>query len=305
MKKFGFVSFLSIFLLISLTGCSFLATNNPPKATNKLQVMASFNAMQEIAEAIGKDKIEVTSIIPNGTEPHGFQPSAKNLTGLHTAKVFIYNGLDMEKGWLDKTIAAADNKNLLLVNASKGALAITKLSNKENSSSNIQNDPHLWLSIKGAQLEAKNIKEALVAADPPNSAFYEKNYKIFYDQLEQLYINYTEKFNNVKRREFVMGHAAFAYLARDFGLKQNSVQDVFAEGEPSAKKLKDLTDYCKEQKINTIFVEDMVSPKVSETLAKEVGAKAVKIYTLASKEDGKNYIQSIEANLDKIYTSLK
>ena len=94
-------------------------------------------------------------------------------------------------------------------------------------------------------------------------------------------------------------------MARDFGLKQNSVEDVFAEGEPSAKKLKELTDYCKAEKINTIFVEDMVSPKVSETLAKEVGAKAVKIYTLESKEDGKTYIQSMQANLEKIYASLK
>ena len=305
MKKFSFISLLLVFLLIGLTGCGFPTTNNPPQANNKLQVMASFNAMQEITEAIGKDKIQVTSIIPNGTEPHGFQPSAKNLTGLHTAKVFIYNGLDMEKGWLDKTITAADNKNLLLVNASKGAVAIPASADTEDSDANIQNDPHLWLSVKGAQLEAKNIKEALVTADPKNSDFYEKNYKTFYDQLEQLYINYTEKFNNVKSREFVAGHAAFAYLARDFGLKQNSVQDVFAEGEPSAKKLKDLTDYCKKQKINTIFVEDMVSPKVSETLANEVGAKAVKIYTLASKEDGKTYIESIEANLDRIYTSLK
>ena len=120
-----------------------------------------------------------------------------------------------------------------------------------------------------------------------------------------MYKEYDNKFKTVSRKDFVTGHAAFAYLARDFGLKQNSVEDVFAEGEPSAKKLKELTDYCKAEKINTIFVEDMVSPKVSETLAKEVGAKAVKIYTLESKEDGKTYIQSMQSNLEKIYASLK
>jgi len=293
-------------MVISLTGCgSTSPTKGQPQTNNKVKVMASFNAMQEIAEAIGKDKIEVESIIPNGTEPHDFQPNAKNLKGLHTAKIFIYNGLDMEKGWLDKAIAAADNKNLLLVEASKGAKAIPAREGTEAAETGDQNDPHLWLSVKGAQLEAQNIKEALIKADPKNKDFYEKNYTDFTRQLEQLYKEYDQKFKTVKRKDFVTGHAAFAYLARDFGLKQNSVEDVFAEGEPSAKKLKELTDYCKKQKINTIFVEDMVSPKVSETLAKEVGAKAVKIYTLASREDGKTYIQSLQANLEKIYASLK
>ncbi len=306
MKKFLSLSFLLVVMLIGLTGCSSTpSTKNQPQANNKVKVMASFNAMQEIAEAIGKDKIEVESIIPNGTEPHDFQPNAKNLEGLHTAKVFIYNGLDMEKGWLDKAVAAADNKNLLLVDASKGVKAIPAMEGTEAAEAGDQNDPHLWLSVKGAQLEAQNIKEALIKADPKNKDFYEKNYTDFTKQLEQLYKDYEQKFKSVKRKDFVTGHSAFAYLARDFGLKQNSVEDVFAEGEPSAKKLKELTDYCKEQKINTIFVEDMVSPKVSETLAKEVGAKAVKIYTLESREDGKTYIQSLQANLEKLYASLK
>jgi len=306
MKKNWSLSFLLVVMFIVLTGCGVTSpSKEQPQTSNKVKVMASFNAMQEIAEAIGKDKIEVESIIPEGTEPHDFQPNAKNLAGLHTAKVFIYNGLDMEKGWLDKAIAAADNKNLLLVDASKGAKVIPAIEGTEAAESGSQNDPHLWLSIKGAEIEAENIKEALIKADPKNKDFYENNYKDFYGQLEKVYTEFDQKFKTVTRKDFVTGHAAFAYLARDFGLKQNSVEDVFAEGEPSAKKLKELTDYCKEQKITTIFVEDMVSPKVSETLAKEVGGKAIKIYTLESKEDGKNYLQSMQANLEKIYESLK
>ena len=97
-------------------------------------------------------------------------------------------------------------------------------------------------------------------------------------------------------------HAAFAYLCRDFNLTQNSVEDVFASGEPSAKKLADLTDYCKNNNIKTIFVEDLVSPKVSETLAKEVGAKTVKINTFL---EGDDYLGTQKDNLEKIYGSLK
>lgn len=82
------------------------------------------------------------------------------------------------------------------------------------------------------------------------------------------------------------------------------MSDALLSGEPSAKKLKELTDYCKANKVTTIFVEDMVSPKVSETLANEVNAKAVKIYTLESLPENMSYIDALKYNLEKIYASL-
>lgn len=307
MKKLAFYSFLFVALLSTLSGCGFSQNTTPEKkvlSSNKLQVMVSFNAMKEMAEAIGKDKIDVKTIIPDGTEPHDFEPKASDLKGLHTANVFIYNGLGMEKSWVEKSLQAADNKNLIVSNASKGAPALPATGEAEIEAG-AQYDPHLWLSLKGAEIEAKNIADALISADPANKAFYEANYKTFYNQLDTLYQEYNQKFQTVSTKDFVTGHAAFAYLARDFNLKQNSVEDVFASGEPSAKKLKELTDYCKSHNIKTIFVEDMVSPKVSDTLANEVGAKAEKIYTLESKEDGKDYMKSMRDNLEKIYQSLK
>ena len=76
----------------------------------------------------------------------------------------------------------------------------------------------------------------MVKVDPANKKKYKKNYFDFYNQLEALFNNYKTKFNSVKNKNIVTGHAAFAYFSRDFGLNQNSVEDVFAEGEPSAKK---------------------------------------------------------------------
>jgi zinc transport system substrate-binding protein len=306
MKKSGFYCLLVILLLGIFAGCGTPKNSEPTKQEDngKIKVMVSFNAMREIVEAVGKDKVEVQTIIPDGTEPHDFEPKASDLEGLHSAKVFVYNGFDMEKSWVDKALEAADNKNLIIVEAANGAEPLPA-TGAEEIESGAQNDPHLWLSLKGAEIEAKNVQDALVKVDPANKDFYEANYKIFYDQLETLYQEYNQKFQSVTNKNFVTGHAAFAYLSRDFGLKQNSVEDVFAEGEPSAKKLKELTDYCKTNHIKTIFVEDMVSPKVSETLANEVGAKAEKIYTLESKEDNKDYLQSMRDNLEKIYQSLK
>ncbi|AWI05982.1 metal ABC transporter substrate-binding protein [Clostridium drakei] len=278
-------------------------TNDKNESQGKIQVVVSFNAMREFVEAVGKDKVEVKTMIPNGTEPHDFEPKARNLEDLNKAKVFVYNGFGMES-WVDKSLEVLDNKQLVTVEASKGFDPI-KNTDEGEIKEHGQNDPHVWLSLKGAEFQAKNIKEALVKVDPSNKDYYEKNYKDFSTQLDSLYNDYKKKFDTAANKNFVTGHAAFAYLCRDFGLKQNSVEDVFAEGEPTTKKMEELISYSKKNKIKTIFVEDMVSPKVSETLAKEVGAKVQKIYTLENQEDNKDYIQSMKGNLELIYNSLK
>lgn len=208
------------------------------------------------------------------------------------------------ESWVDKILNSVNNKNLIVVNASNGSTPIKNIDSNELKEHG-QYDPHLWISLKGAENESKNIKNALIKADPSNKAFYENNYTNFSKQLNALYNEYNKKFQTVKNKNFVTGHAAFAYLCRDYGLNQNSVEDVFAEGEPSPQRLAKLVNYCKQYKIKTVFVEDMVSPKVSNTLAKEVGAKVEKIYTVESKEDNKDYIQSMKSNLDMIYNSLK
>lgn len=299
-KKF-LTLLISIVVFFSFTACS----NNSAKSSSnkKLKVIVSFNAMKEFAYAIGKDKVDIVNMTPNGTEPHDFEPKTKDIEALTNADVFIYNGLGMET-WTSKTLKSIDNKNLITVEASKGANGIKNTDAGEIKEHGAY-DPHLWISLKGAELEAKNIKNAFVKADSKNKAFYEKNYADFSKQLDELFNNYNEKFKTVKNKSFVTGHAAFAYLCRDFGLKQDSVEDVFAEGEPSTKRLADLTDFCKKNNVKTVFVEDMVSPKVSETLAREVGAKVEKIYTIESKEDGKDYIEAMKANLEMIYNSLK
>lgn len=284
-----------------LAACT--AKNNiETKDNSKVQVVVTFNALREFAEAVGKDKIQVKTIVPNGTEPHDFEPKARDLESLQKSKVFVYNGLGMEP-WVEKTLEVTDNKNLITVDSSTGFNLIKNT--EEEIEEHGEYDPHIWLSLKGAQSQAKNIRDALTKADPQNKDFYEKNYADFSSKLEDLFSEYASKLNTVPNKNFVTGHAAFAYLCRDFGLKQNSIEDVFSEGEPSAKKMKELVDYSRENNIKVIFMEDMASPKVSDTLAKEVGAKTESIHTLESKEENKDYLESMRANLEKIYTSLK
>jgi len=269
----------------------------------KLKVSVSFDAMKELTEVVGKDKVEITVINP-GVEgcAADFEPKAQDLISLSTAKIFVYNGLGMEP-WAKEAVQSANNPNLAAVEASKGAQAI-KNTDPGEIEEHGQENPHLWMSLKGAEIEAKNIKDGLVKADPSNREYYEKNCGDFVSKLESLYAEYDKKFKSVSKKSFVTGHAAFGYLCRDFGLEQNSVEDVYAEGEPSAQQLAELVKYCKKNKVTTVFVEQMASPEISKTLAKEVGAKTETIYTLESTEDGKPYLERMENNLSKIYESL-
>jgi len=303
----------------STPGNSTDQTSGPEESPVKVSV--TFDAMKEFVAAVGKDKVEISTIIPDGMEAHDFEPKAQDLAALSTARIFVYSGLGME-AWAEEAIEAAGNAELIIVEASKGADIIERKETEESGEHEEEHegdeeheegeahghgkyDPHIWLGLKSAQVEVENIKNALVQADPSNKDYYEANCSGFVSQLESLYNEYNEKFQSVERKNFVTGHAAFGYLCRDFGLEQNSVKDIFAEGEPSAQQLAELVEYCKENKVTTIFAEEMASPEVSQTLANEVGAKVETIYTIESSEDGMTYLERMTDNLSKIYDSLK
>ncbi len=300
-KRWGAL-ILCLVSVLSFSACgSTQKGENQAKTTDagKVKVSVTFNAIKEFTQAVGGDKVEISTIIPDGIEPHDFEPKAQDLVGLSAAQVFVYHGFGMES-WVDDAVSAAGNKNLIIVEASSGAEPITNTNEEEHG----QYDPHLWLSLKGAETEAKNIKDALVKADPSNKDYYEANCSDFVSKLENLFNEYNKKFESVQKKSFVTGHAAFAYLCRDFGLNQNSVEDVFAEGEPSAQQLTELIKYCKESNVTTIFAEEMASPEVSQTLANEVGAEVETIYTVESAEDDMTYMDRMADNLSKIYISL-
>lgn len=300
MKKKLFKIIVPLCMMIFLSSCvnKKAPENNNDQAEKKIFVVSSFNAMTEFAMAIGGDKIDITTIVPSGIEAHDFEPKAKDMKNMSKADLFIYNGLEMEH-WAQDILKSVDNKNLVVVEASKGADLIK--SSKEESKEHGQFDPHVWLSLKEAKIEANNIKEALVNIDSSNKEYYEENYKRFEKELDTLKDEYQNKIQPLKNKTFVTGHAAFAYLCRDFGLQQYSVEDVFAEGEPTPQKIKELVEIGKKVNLKTVFMEENASPKVSETLAREIGAKADTINTLESEG---NYIETMRENLQKIYDSL-
>lgn len=296
MKKRIMAGTLAVLIGIMLIGCgeANIASKVQGNANEKLNIVVSIYPLKEFTEKIAGDKAEVTCLVPDNMEPHDYEPKTKDIEQLTKSKAFIYNGLGMET-WVDKVNDVIKEKDVLIVNSSDGV----EPRKEENAV-----DPHTWLSLKDAEKQSENIKNALVKLDEENKDYYEDNYNKFKDELESLYNEYQPKFSSLNNKNFITGHAAFGYLCRDFGLTQKSVANLFSEGEPTPKQLQELVNYCKENNIKTVFSESLSSPKVSETLASEVGAQVVPILTLESKEDDKDYVSAMRYNLDEIYQCL-
>lgn len=283
---------------LALTSC---AKTGTASADGKLKVTVTFNALKEMAQAVGGEYADIATIIPDGMEPHEFEPKAQDMAELSSAAVFVYNGFGLET-WAPKAIEASQNEKLIAVDSSEGAEPIVLTG--EEALEHGSTDPHLWLSPSGARIQTRNIANAFAKADPAHADAYSKNADAFIGELDKLIAGYADKIKTAPSHVIVTGHAAFGYLCRDFDLEQNSVEDAFAEGEPTAQQLATLVEFAKEKKVKTIFAEEMASPAVSQTLANEIGAKVATIYTMESAEDDKTYLERMRANLDEIYASL-
>ena len=308
MKKKIFLGVLLGLIGSMIIGCGESNDKNAVKnGETKPSITVSIFPLKEFAEEIAGDKVDINCLVPNNMEPHDYEPKTKDFEKLINSDAFIYNGLGLEE-WVEKVNEVIKNEDVLIVDSSKDVDSITiedENHEEEHDHEHGAIDPHSWLSLKEAQVQSEAIKDTLIEIDPENKAYYEQNYNEFKQKLDDLYNKYNEKFQTLQNKNFITGHAAFGYLCRDFGLEQKSVENVFGEGEPTPKQLENLVNFCKENNITTIFSESLASPKVSETLAAEVGAKVIPIYTLESQEDNKSYLEAMEYNLNQIYNCLE
>ena len=179
----------------------------------------------------------------------------------------------------------------------------------DHSHSHGEFDPHTWLSPKNGLAQAKVIADKLSEIDPANKDYYMENYKKIEDELNAMIDEYTEKFEKLENKNFLVSHQAFGYLARDFGLNQIALTSLTSTEDADAKTLKEAVDEAKNLGINTIFYEMGGSSKSADTIANELGANTVPLNTLefATDEELNNdttYQDLIKYNLEELYKSM-
>ncbi|MCP1184717.1 zinc ABC transporter substrate-binding protein [Paenibacillus sp. 1781tsa1] len=170
-------------------------------------------------------------------------------------------------------------------------------------------DPHVWLSPALAVKEVRNIEAGLAQAAPEHAEEFKKNADAYVAQLESLDQDFKAAVTDSKRKDFITQHAAFGYLAQEYGLQQVPIAGLSPEQEPSTAQMASVIDFAKEHQVKTIFFETLVSSKVSETIASEVGAKTAvlnPIEGLTEKEiaSGMDYISVMRQNLEALKLAL-
>ncbi|MCM3699641.1 metal ABC transporter solute-binding protein, Zn/Mn family [Paenibacillus macerans] len=170
-------------------------------------------------------------------------------------------------------------------------------------------DPHVWLSPALAIQEVRNIEKGLSEAAPQYADQFKANADAYVSELEALDKEFTETLKDSKRKDFITQHAAFGYLAKQYGLTQVPIAGLSPEQEPSASQMAEIVQFAKEHNVKTIFFETLVSSKVADTIASEIGAKSAVLNPIEglTEEDlakGLDYIGVMRQNLQALKAAL-
>ncbi|WP_322904252.1 metal ABC transporter substrate-binding protein [Paenibacillus campi] len=292
--------------------------------TAKLHIMTSFYPMEEFTSKVAGNLADVEVLIPPGTEPHDWEPTPQDIAKMTQANMIVYNGAGMES-WIDQVKDSIGSNGPVFVEASKGVKVLPGIeeegeaaehSDSEEAAGHSEEghdhgayDPHVWLSPVQAQTEVKNIEAALIQLDPTHADQYKQNADAYIKQLEQLAADYKAGLSNTKRKDFITQHAAFAYMARDYGLTQVPITGLSPEQEPTAAQMAKVVDFAKQHHVKTIFFETLVSPQIAQTIANEVGAKTAVLNPLEGLTDaqvkaGEDYISVMRENLAALEKAL-
>jgi zinc transport system substrate-binding protein len=305
-----------IIILLMVSGCSNTASTKNEKTSEeskKLQIVTTFYPMYYFTKEVAGSSANVELLIPNGAEPHDWEPTAKDMIKIQNADVFIYNSQYFEL-WTEKVLKSINDSNLKVVEAASGIKLMDALESEDeeehgHSEHTSSKDPHVWLSPVLAQLEVNTIAKALEQADPKNKDQFQKNAEALNAELADLDHLYKETIDKAKKKEFVTQHAAFGYLAKQYGLTQIPIAGLSPDVEPTLGKLTELTELTKKKNTEVIYFEEMTSSKVAETLAKEIGAKTEVLnplegLTKKEHEEGLDYLEVMKNNLESLKLSI-
>jgi len=288
---------------LALAGCD----RNPAPPT-ALTVVASVYPLYELARHVAGPDANVVSLVPPGVEPHDWEPSPQDLARIRDARIFVYNGAGLEP-WVAKLGDGASAAGTPMVRATEGLPLLPAEPEETAAHGEAALDPHVWLDPVLAQAMVETIRAALARVDPAHAPAYAANARAFTTELAALDRAFVAGLLDCARREIVTSHAAWAYLARRYRLAVVSVMGLAPESEPTPARLASIVRFARARKVKYIFFETLVSPRLADTLAREIGARTLvfnPIEGLTPQEAaaGKGYVALMEENLKNLRLAL-
>jgi zinc transport system substrate-binding protein len=294
------VAAIAVALVITATACE----RTPDDDQGKLAVVASFYPLAEAAQRVGGDLLGIRNLTPPGVEPHDLELAPDDLEALVTADVVIYLGSGFQPA-VEDGVAQAEGITV------DGLAAVGPLRSPPpgEEAEELSADPHVWLDPARYSEIVHAVAEALARADPGHAAEFRSNAQDFESELATLGSEYREGLTSCARTTIVTSHAAFGYLADAYGMQQVPIAGLSPEAEPDPARLAELKTLVESEGITTIFTEELLSPKVAETLADEAGVTTAVLNPLEGLtpdevEAGEDYVSVMRQNLETLRDAL-
>lgn len=324
MKK---IFLIGIILLFSLSA----------KGEAKLEIISTIFPTYDFIRIIGGTKVESTMLIPWGVEPHSYEPSPNDIVKINNADLLIYTHEEMEP-WVKKITNSIKVDNLELAyklglhsrdsrhrhgyrmffsrikNFFSGIIGRREHIHGHHASCNHShdNDPHIWTDPIMVLDIIDIITEKLIYLSPSNEAYFKENSEIYKKELLKLHEDFLDLVTNSKRREVVFtGHSVFGYFSERYDIDFISPYRHFApNSEPSPRDVALLRSYIEENNVKYIYYEELVSPRIANTLERELNVKALLLHgahnlSRREVEEGISYLDIMKNNIENLKLGLE
>lgn len=285
--------------------------NAPNASSEKIKVYASFFPLYEFTKNVAGDRADVSSFLPIGEEPHSWEPSIQEIQQLKGTKLFVYNGAGME-AYISDFMSSGEFTNTTFVKATEGITLLKADAAEDDKEILAQGgmDPHVWNDPVLAEKEVTNIKNAMEKADPANAQYYEDNANAYISKLSKLDSDIKTGLSSCKKDTFVSFHNAFNYFSKRYGLNDVWISGLSPEADVPPQDIQKVIQIAKDKDVKIIFSEDLVDPRLADTLAGEVGAQVLVLSPLeginqTEQQEGKTFLGKWYENLQNLKVALE
>lgn len=300
-----------------LSGCA--TTNNSTANADAVQVAVSTSIIQEMVETIGGEPIEISVAPGVGISSHDYEPTAKDVATILESDLFVYNGAGLE-AWSESVaeqihddeaettvVELAETVEDHLLTSDGDEHADEHEDEDDHDHDHGEFDPHIWLDplLYIEQVEA--VRDALVEVGPEHRSTFEENATEYIERIESVHDAYTTGLANCTADSIIVSHNAYSYLANRYNFTIHPISGLSPDAEPSLQQLAELTDLAEEEGIGYVFYEELVSPKIAETLAAEIGAETLVLSPIEGiqTDSDSHYITLMTQNLENLQTAMQ
>jgi zinc transport system substrate-binding protein len=299
----------SVVALATLAGCgnsdgTASSGSSGSAPADKLDVVTSFYPLQFVTEKVGGDRVKVSTLTAPGVEPHDLELTPKQVGTLTEAKLIVY-----EKGLQPAVDEAVEQ------NAAKAGFDVSTAARLENTGVHEEHegehahageselDPHFWLDPVRLADVGDAVADKLAETDKAGADGYKQRAAELRTELTTLDSEFKTGLATCKLKTFVTTHEAFAYFAERYGLQMVGIAGLAPDTEPTAARVKEVEDVVRREKVTTIFYEELVSPKVAQSIARDLKVKTAVLSPIEGLSDAnstENYLSLMRENLAEL-----